>query len=122
MIAGTEYSPEKAFIAFARQFFEQMAEGNYGAALSGLDFVDRRWSKAELVATFSAALGDQTICSTNGFTKSASPSVSELTSGHFVLRHKVPADSKWSSAVAIFHFIRKPGTGYYHVRFLGVEP
>lgn len=121
MITGTGYAPAKAFVSFAREFFEALARADYGAALRKLDSSARTWSKIELVAALHAVTGGGEICSPSGFTHSASPVLEETSSG-YVLRHRLPVGGKWAQAVAVFEFKRKPGTEYFKVEFRGVEP
>ena len=55
MIVGTEYSPGKAFINFARDFIRALAQGDFSTALAGLDTGDdgHRWSKSDVVRQLS---------------------------------------------------------------------
>lgn len=63
MIAGTAYSPSKAFIAFAREFFESIANDDVHAALARLDVSTKRWTKKELLTQLGAAIGSERVCS-----------------------------------------------------------
>jgi len=121
MIAGTSYSPAKAFVSFAREFFEALARRDYGAALRKLDSSGGTWSKKELLAELERATGGSEVCSPSGFTESASPVLEDTPSG-YVLRHRLPIGGKWAEGKAVFEFTRKPETEYFKVQFRGVEP
>jgi hypothetical protein len=120
MIAGTSYSPAKAFVMFAREFFEALATKDYGAALRRLDSTARTWSKNELLAELTSVCGGGELCSASAFTQSASPELVETSSG-YVLRHRLPVGGKWSSAQAVFEFTQKPGTEYFKAELRGFE-
>lgn len=121
MIPGTSYSPAKAFISFAREFFEALAKKDYQAALGKLDSTERRWSKKDLLAQLSEVIGKELICSTVGFTQSASPQLEEAEEV-YKLRHRLPVQGKWAKAKAVFEFTRKPGTDYFRASLRGFEP
>jgi hypothetical protein len=122
MICGTSYSPAKAFIAFARDFFEYLARGEYGSALGKLDASAlQRWDKVTLKRAIGSATGGVLINSANGLTQSAKPSVEEVSSGEYTLKHRLPLEGKWGSAYAIFRFRQKPGTGYFHVELVAID-
>jgi hypothetical protein len=59
MISGTSYSPSKAFIEFARDFFESLAKNDYGAALGGLDARGKQWNRQKLASSIGAATAGQ---------------------------------------------------------------
>ena len=123
MIVGTPYSPQKAFISFAREFFESLARKDYAAALSELDTSESRWSKEVLSERIASALGrGVNIASAVNFTRSAEPQLSEPEPGHFELSHRIPISSGWSEARANFRFVRKPSTEYFHVTLSGFTP
>jgi hypothetical protein len=123
MIVGTPYSPQKAFVTFAREFFESLARKDYAEALSALDTSESRWSKEVLAQRIASVLGGGvTIGSAANFTRSAEPQLSELEPGHFELSHRIPISSGWSEARANFRFVRKPGTEYFHVTLSGFTP
>lgn len=125
MIAGTPYSPGKAFLAFARQFIEHLASGEYGQALVKLDTTSQRWSKDGLRRALRDACGDAPVTSAQGLTGSAGPVLDEVTDGEYLLKHRLPvaerSGAKWGNAQAIFRFRQKPGTDYYHVDLVGIE-
>jgi hypothetical protein len=121
VIAGTSYSPAKAFITFAREFFEALAREDYQAALGGLDSTERRWSKQELLSQLGAVIGEARVCSPAGFEQSATPQV-ERTDLGYRLRHRLPVQGKWVRAVAVFEFVQKADTDYYRVNLHGFEP
>lgn len=120
MIVGSSYSPAKAFVGFAREFFVSVADGDYGAALSRLDMTNRKWTKAELQGRFAEVLGGQEIGSASGFVQSASPLLEEIDSDRYVLHHRVPLARGWSNAIVTFQFTRKPETDYFHVELVRV--
>jgi hypothetical protein len=123
MICGTPYSPAKAFIEFARDFFEYLARGEYGSALGKLDASAlQRWDKVTLQRAISSATGGALITSADGLTQSAKPSVEEVSSGEYILKHRLPLEGKWGSAYAIFRFRQKPGTEYFHVELVRIDP
>jgi hypothetical protein len=122
MICGTSYSPAKAFTVFAKDFFGYLARGEYGSALGKLDASAlQRWDKATLQRAISSATGGALITSTNGLTQSAKPSVEEVSSGEYTLKHRLPIEGKWGSAYAVFRFRRKPGTEYFHVELVSID-
>jgi hypothetical protein len=121
MIPGTSYSPAKAFITFARDFFEALAKEDFQAALGGLDISSKRWSKKELLASLSTVIGSEHICSASGLTQSASPELEQSESG-YILRHRLPVQGKWVKAKAVFEFTQKPGTDYFRASLRGFEP
>ncbi len=122
MIAGTSYSPAKAFIAFARDFFEHLSIGNYGSALGKLDTSAlQRWDKVSLQRALSAATDGLKTTSANGLTQSAKPVVEELAIGEYMLKHPLPLEGRWGSAYAVFRFKQKPNTGYFHVELIAID-
>jgi len=121
MIPGTSFSPAKAFISFAREFFEALAKDDFKAALGGLDVSSKRWSKKELVAQLNTVIGTAHICSATGLTQSASPELEQTELG-YILRHRLPAGGKWAKAKVVFEFVQKPGTQYFRVNLRGFEP
>jgi len=121
MIPGTSYSPSKAFIAFAREFFEALAVEDYQAALSKFDVSAKSWSKKNLVSELKAVIGTNSICSAKGFTQSASPVLEQTESG-YILEHRLPVQGKWAKAKAIFEFVQKPNSDYYSVVLRGFMP
>jgi len=121
MIPGTSYSPAKAFISFAREFFEALAKNDFQAALGGLDTSSKRWSKKELLDQLNLVIGTERICSAVGFSQSASPKLEQVDSG-YILRHRLPVQGKWSKAKVVFEFTQKPDTGYFRVSLCGFEP
>lgn len=121
MIPGTSYSPSKAFISFAREFFERVAAGNYGAALGKLDSTAKRWTKSQLLALINTASGNLGLSSCQGITQSASPTMIEESDDVYVLTHRLPIAGKWASAKAVFRFSRKAGTEYFHVELQNIE-
>lgn len=121
MIVGTSYSPPKAFISFAREFFERVAAGNYGAALGKLDSTAKRWTKSELVALLNAASGGVGLSSCERIARSASPTIIEESTNVYVLKHRIPIAGKWAPAKAVFRFSRKAGTEYFHVELESIE-
>jgi hypothetical protein len=120
MITGTSYSPGKAFISFAREFFEALAKNDFQDALRRLDSSSKRWSKRELLLQINSLTDGAGICSALGFKNSAAPDLEQITSG-YVLRHRLPIHNNWSNSKAVFEFIRKPGTEYFKVNLLGFE-
>lgn len=118
MIPGTSFSPGKAFIAFARDFFEALAQEDYQAALGKLDLSVKAWSKKSLLAELKTVIGTNSICSAKGFTQSASPLLKQTESG-YRLEHRLPVQGKWAKARVIFEFIQKPNSGYYSVVLCG---
>lgn len=120
MISGSSHSPAQAFITFAREFFEALAKEDYQSALGRLDSTSNRWSKKELLAQLKAVIGSERICSTEGFTQSASPQLEEVELG-YVLYHRLPVQKKWAKAKAVFEFTQKKGTGYFRVSLRGFE-
>jgi hypothetical protein len=122
MIAGTDYSPQKAFVAFAREFFEHVANDNWGQALAGLNQSAKRWSKVELQSELRAALSGESVISPLLLTQSASPELIELEPDTFALNHRVPTQRGWASTQLAFRFVRKPGTGYFHAYLEGLLP
>jgi hypothetical protein len=120
MIAGTSYSPGKAFITFARNFFEALAKNDYQTALGKLDSSAKRWSRRELHLQIDSLTRGVGICSALAFKFSASPILEQTVSG-YVLRHKLPVQNKWSDITAVFEFTRKPATEYFSVTLLGFE-
>lgn len=121
MIAGTSYSPAKAFISFAREFLEALAKEDFQSALSGLDASPKRWSKKELLSELNVILGSKRICSATGFSQSASPELEQTDSG-FILRHRLPVNGNWVQAKVVFEFTQKQNTDYFKVRLSGFEP
>jgi hypothetical protein len=121
MIPSTPFSPAKAFVAFARDFFEALAIEDYQTALGRLDSTTKSWPKKELIAKLSEVIGSEHICSAQGFTQSASPKLEEFEST-YVLYHRLPIQGRWSKAKAVFEFIKKPGSGYFRVILRGFEP
>lgn len=120
MIVGTSYSPQKAFVNFAREFLEHLANGNYGEALAKLDQSSRKWSKPELRSAISAALGVEPISSAKHITRSAEPELVQVQPGQYILRHRIPVASGWSKSRITFVFTQKPGTEYFYVSLNGV--
>jgi hypothetical protein len=121
MIPGTQHSPGQAFIQFARAFLEDLARGDVQSALGALDMTKRRWTKRELLAELTKAIGNEGLCSSAGFVQSASPQLVE-DEERYVLRHKLPVGGKWSSSQAVFLFTpRTPGGGYCSVELVGFE-
>lgn len=120
MITGSSYSPAKAFINFARDFFEAMAKEDFQLALSGLDVSSKRWSKKELLSSLNAVIGSERICSPKGLTQSASPELEE-TESSFILRHRLPVNGKWIQARAVFEFTLKKNSDYFKVSLSGFE-
>ncbi|WBR99935.1 hypothetical protein OU994_16550 [Pseudoduganella sp. SL102] len=121
MIAGTPYSPGKAFLAFARQFIEHLASGEYGQALGKLDTTSQRWSKDGLRRALRDACGDAPVTSPHGLTQSASPSLEEVAFPEYLLKHPLPLSGKWGRAHAVFRFRQKPGTSSFHVDLVSIE-
>jgi hypothetical protein len=119
MIPGTSYSPSKAFIGFAREFFDHLAGGDYGSALRKLDGTATRWTKKQLQSLIDSATNGVGLCPCSGLTKSASPSVEEVSAGIYVLSHRLPVDGKWGPAV--FRLSQKEGTEYFHVELQAIE-
>ena len=99
MIPGTSYSPSKAFIAFAREFFEALAVEDYQAALNKFDVSTKKWSKKNLLSELKAVIGENSICSAKGFSQSASPVLEQTESG-YMLEHRLPVQGKWIKAKA----------------------
>ncbi len=118
MISGTKYSPAKAFISFAREFFEALAIDDYQSALGKLDSSEIRWSKKKLIEQLNLVTGHEKICSSVEFTKSASPQIEKSEFG-YTLIHRLPVNGKWIDAKVIFDFVRKPETDYYKVWLRG---
>lgn len=103
MICGTPYSPAKALIAFARDFFEYLARGEYGSALGKLDASAlQRWDKVTLQRAISSATGGVLITSADGLRQSAKPSVEEVSSGEYILKQRLPLEEKWGGAPLLF--------------------
>ena len=121
MIPSTRDRPAKAFIAFAREFFEALAKDDFQAALGRLDTSSVRWSKKELLSQLGAVVGSERICSAAGFTQSASPELEQSELG-YILRHRLPVQGKWVKAKAVFEFTQKPGTDYFRAGLGGFEP
>jgi hypothetical protein len=122
MIVGTEYSPGKAFINFARDFIRAVAQGDFGTALAGLDTGDdgHRWSKADIVRQLSQVVSGH-LSVPEGIVRSAEPTLAELVPGEvFALRHRLPVDGKWSNGAVSFRFERKRGE-YFRVVLVGFE-
>ena len=117
MISGTPYSPAKAFISFARDFFDALARDDVQAALSRLHPV---WSKKKFLSQLKDFIGSEHICSFENFTRSASPILKQSESG-YILYHALPVQGKWSNIKAVFEFTQKPGTGYFLVSLRGFE-
>lgn len=122
MIYGTRYSPGKAFIEFARDFFEAVASCDFQSALGQLDANDQRWSKSLLLSELNRVIGDQTICSTAGFRHSAEPELIVIEGGNYHLVHRLPVDGKWSTAKARFEFVAKHQGNQFSVHLLGFDP
>lgn len=122
MIPGTSYSPGKAFIEFARIFFEALAEKDFQGVLGKLDSSDKKWSKLEVVNELDRVLLGQEVCSAKGFKNSASPKIVEIEEGIYQLEHKIPSNQKWSNAVTVFTFKQKPNSGYFYVYLNGFKP
>lgn len=121
MIPETSYSPAKAFISFAREFSEALAQEDFQAALSGLDLSSKRWSPEDLVAQLNVVIDSERICSAAGFSQSASPELEQTESG-FILRHRLPAESKREKAKEVFEFTQEPGADYFRGSPRGFEP
>lgn len=121
MISGTSYSPSKAFIRFARKFFDRLALGDYGGALAKLDASATRWKKQELQAQIVRATGGSSLSSCDGIIQSAHPQIEEISKGVYDLRHRLPVNGKWVTAKAVFRFSQKPGTEYFHVELQAIE-
>ena len=121
MIYGTRYSPGKAFIKFARDFFEAVASSDFQSALGQLDANDRRWSKSQILSELDRVIGDQMLCSTAGFRSSAEPVLIALDCGDFQLVHRLPVDGKWSMAKARFEFAAKRHGNQFSVHLMGFE-
>ena len=120
MIAGTEYSPSKAFIEFARNFFESLAVDDFQGALGQLDKSEKSWSKSSISGDLKKVLNGRWVCSAKSFRKSASPEL-EVGLNEYMLRHRIPCEGKWSDAKVNFCFRQKEGTGYYYVYLIGFE-
>jgi hypothetical protein len=120
MIIGTSYSPQKAFVAFAREFLDHLAQDDYRAALAKLDQTSKKWSKAELRSVISSALGGETVASAVGLKRSAAPELIEVEPGQFILHHRISVASGWSEARVTFRFVQKPKTQYFRVILEGV--
>lgn len=122
MIYGTRYSPGKAFVKFARSFFEALASGNFQAALGPLDANDHRWSKSSLLSELKRVIGDGVLCSATAFLDSAEPELIELEGGNFQLVHRLPVDGQWSTAKVRFEFVAKCHGNQFSVGLRGFEP
>lgn len=122
MIYGTRYSPGKAFIEFARGFFEAITVGDFQAALGQLDANDRRWSKASLMSELNRVIGNQTICTLAGIPQSAEPELIPLENGDYQFVHKLPVSGKWSTATVRIQFVAKHHGNQFSVNLLGFEP
>ena len=120
MIPGTSYSPGEAFISFVREFFEALAREDVQGALGKLDASHKRWTKNSLLLAINEVTNSVGICSTVRFSDSASPELEETTDG-YVLRHRLPVQQRWSSAIAVFEFTRKPRSEYFRVGLRGFE-
>jgi hypothetical protein len=120
MIIGTNYSPQKAFVAFAREFLDYLAKNDYSAALAKLDQTSKKWSKAELRSVIQSVLGDELLVSAAELKRSAVPELIEVEPGQFILHHRISVASGWSKARLTFRFVQKPKTQYFHVILEGV--
>jgi hypothetical protein len=120
MIIGTSYSPQKAFVAFAREFLDHLAQDDYSAALAKLDQTSKKWSKAELRSVISSALGGEPVASAVGLKRSAAPELIEVEPGQFILHHRISVASGWSEARVTFRSVQKPKTQYFRVILEGV--
>jgi hypothetical protein len=122
MIYGTRYSPGKAFIEFARDFFEAIARSDFQSALGQLDARERRWSKKALMAELQRVIGKNSLCSAVDFAQSANPELIALENGSYQLVHRLPVAGKWSNAVARFEFVAKSHGNQFSVFLIGFEP
>ncbi len=122
MIYGTNYSPGKAFIEFARGFFEAIAAGDFQAALGALDMGDHRWSKASLISEMNHVIEGQVICTFAGIRDSAEPELIAFENGDYQLVHRIPVAGKWSKAKARFRFVAKKHGNQFSVHLVGFEP
>jgi hypothetical protein len=122
MIAGTAHSPGKAFIAFAREFFEALAHDDVGSALSRLDMTKRKWTGNEIRQRIGFVTGGKGLCSPSGLAQSASPTLDQPDVDEYLLSHRLPVSGSWSSSFAIFRFTRKPNTGYFYAELSRIDP
>ena len=112
VIYGTSYSPQKAFVDFAREFLEHVASGDVSAALAGLDANEdgSRWSKPQLAEALNAAVGSGTVTTPSGHARSAVPLLETIDDRQtYELSHRLPVDGRWSDAVVVFRFKRRTG-------------
>lgn len=122
MIYGTRYSPGKAFVEFARSFFEAVASEDFNSALGPLDANERRWSKSSLQSELRRVIGDHALCSAEEFLDSAKPELIKLEGENYQLLHRLPVDGKWSTVKARFEFVAKHHGNQYSVHLRGFEP
>ena len=110
MICGTPYSPAKAFVEFAHNFYIALSEQNFGEALSRLDMSKRKWTKTEIEIEISKICKGSTVCSPVGIKKSASPVLEESEDKDtYILTHKIPCNDKWLDQCVVFKFERSKG-------------
>lgn len=115
MISGTSYSPSKAFIEFARDFFESLAKNDYGSALGGLDARGKQWNRQRLASSIGAATAGQGLSTCIGITQSASPILTEIGPGVYSLQHRLPVAGKWAKPYVVFLFTQKLRSDYFYV-------
>ena len=123
MIAGTQWDPWMAFMAFAKDMLRALAAGDYGLAFSGLDADSdgARWTRRRFECEFASLVAGE-MTSPDGQPKSARPRMEVVREGDvYELLHAIPVDGRWSDAALRLLFTRKAGSGYYRVQLVGLE-